>query len=114
MTDTTQELATYAAVEIMGWRFNDGYWLDAQDTCMFPLQESNHLELIEAELVKLGFDVRTHKGIDGFEIEIHDHPFRFDEACILDDCCENKIDQIRLTRLTAYVEAHRKKVEKDE
>jgi len=129
----TQELATYAA-EIVGYEWldikpivhddeeEDGDLLDnisykgwrrkLDKELIYgwnPAEDANQLDLIEAELLKLGLDIVEFKNPEilnrkyNYTIQI-----RGEGWTVVKKLKKYDIEQIRLCRLKAYVEAHRK------
>lgn len=108
---TPEELIRYAGVEIMGWttgahcptslfdQNNKFVGVDTKD--WRPTEDANQLEMIEAELVKLGFSFTDEKETGYWSVFIlHHKPY----IKVSNQCKDNK--DYRLTRLTAFCEAY--------
>jgi len=103
------ELVKYASENIMNWSFNCNYWTDENSTCMFPLHDSNHLDLIEAELVKRGFESFLIKDSEGVYCEVNNvKGSQTRNGITVTGCCEYDPAQIRLCKLTCFVEGFEK------
>lgn len=107
------ELIHYAATEIMGWEdqkegyVGSGYVKVGYDSrtmkTWHPHEDSNQLDLIEAELVKLKMWIDITSSRHRFSIRVS-----APDVWAIKHTCKHTLDQIRLTRLTAMVEAHQK------
>ena len=124
MNKTPDELIKFAAVEMCGavltntwvrrpdilnaYQFPSGVVIELEK--WNPLKDSNQLDMIEAELVKLGLNVDS-KHNDIYFITIQ-HVTKDGKGHVTTlsnlRCNGDDVDQIRLTKLTAYVEAMEK------